>query len=260
MPYDDRFPTITGGGNKATNRGKGFSGTVGSNTDTGTSSPWHSDGARVNALVQSSNIAAGLLAPTEYDSASLQIEDVGSAALTGIGQGGSIGFALTGTAFGPVGWVAAGVFAGLSLLDASKKREAAEKQWKNTLNQYKRRIRGEAANIKSASTEFEKRAKQGSLQSIYDATFKAASNIYNQIDVNAAGVKNLTQEKKVSVLDTKAEGIVENTYNKLLKKVDILNRANEFLTLEKEAGREFGQITTKWYDEYLDTMEELENV
>ena len=226
----------------------------------GKGNPWHTNGARVQAFSEVAQTASMMLAPVEYDSAELQFEDFGEAALTGIGQGASLGFAIQGAALGPVGIIAAGGFMVLSLLSASKKRAAAENKWKRAVKDYKSKIQQQYRGIKSTAKAYEKRAKSGDLNEIFKATTEAANKVYSQLDVQATDIKNVTQEERAESIIKMADSTVESVYDKLLNKVDILNEASDLLQRERTASRSFGQLKTGWYDKFEEKLGELDNV
>ena len=221
--------------------------------------------AKERALANVADDLAVLIAPTEFDSADIQFEDVASSVLTSYGTGlaaaeAATAFISAGVATGGIGLVVGAAALGLSLIQADKKREAAERKWKQALSQYKEQLDAKDIELKGKATQIEKKAKGDSLQSIFKETEKAVTNISRQIDIGATGVRNITQEERIDDLEDQAGELVFSTYDKLLKKVDIIDEARELLTLEKEANREFGQVQAGYTDDIQRKLGELQDV
>ena len=177
--------------------------------------------------------------------------------LAGAGAG-AMSMAVTGN---PV-LITAGAGIGLigGLLSESSKKKQARKRWEQALGQYKAQLKGKQSQIEGQAKQLEKRAKGGALQSIHDATDAAIQNIEKMTDSGISGIKNVTQERRIEAMEDNSIDLVEQTYDKLLAKVDILENASNILEAERTANRSVGQIRTGRLDQFEAEMEKLQNV
>ena len=171
---------------------------------------------------------------------------------------GAAGMAVTGNPL----LIAAGAGVGLigGLLSESSKKKQARKKWEQALGQYKAQLKGKQSQIEGQAKQLEKRAKGGALQSIHDATDAAIQNIERMTDSGISGIKNVTQERRIEAMEDNSIDLVEQTYDKLLAKVDILENASNILEAERTANRSVGQIKTGRLDQFEAEMEKLQNV
>ena len=217
---------------------------------------WQRNQAKAQAASMIAGTFANILRSDTIDSLNPDFGDYASFGLEGAATGIAAGAAFG----GPVG-IAVGVGIGaLSLLADKDKRKAAERKWKGALRQYKEQVREKQRALKGQSMQLEKRARGGDLQSIYDATNQAVSNISRQIDVGATGIKNVTQDERIESLEEQADYLVSSTYDKLLKKVDILGEAQDLLDSEATAHRGFGKIRGGYMDDVAEKLGELQYV
>ena len=177
--------------------------------------------------------------------------------LAGAGAG-AMSMAATGNPY----LIAAGAGIGLigGLLSESSKKKQARKKWEQALGQYKAQLKGRQSQIEGQAKQLEKRAKGGALQSIHDATDAAIQNIERMTDSGISGVRNVSAERRIESMEDNAIDLVEQTYDKLLAKVDILENASNILEAERTANRSVGQIKTGRIDQFEAEMEKLQNV
>ncbi|MCY3854149.1 MAG: hypothetical protein OXF77_02620 [Thaumarchaeota archaeon] len=167
--------------------------------------------------------------------------DVAGSALQGAGAGIATWAALAPVtaAAGPVGVAIGFTVAVVGIFTtASKKREARRKNrhlFKQEIKKYKKSIGKRQKDVEVVAFKVEETARSGALQSIFDATENATNQIYAQLGgKSATGAINITQKKRIETLEDNAGEILESTYDKLIKKSQLLAQGYRHLQAAKD--------------------------